>query len=86
MLRRRRIWPCFEGTGINIAERGCKTIGYWEKQQQHQTNSNIETRKINEKVRKRKLNDDFQFYFPSVLLQSEKRRAVYNQPTRAKKL
>lgn len=31
IIRKRKIWTCFEGTGIKIGQRGCKTFGYWEK-------------------------------------------------------
>lgn len=30
ILRERKIWPCFEDTGVRIGIRGCNLIGFWE--------------------------------------------------------
>lgn len=32
VLREKKIWNCFEGTGLRIGLRGYQTKGYWEKQ------------------------------------------------------
>lgn len=71
IIRKRKIWTCFEGTGINIGQRGCKTFGYWEKY------------KVKEPViSKGYLHVDINFKFPPILQTNKKRKL--QSPTRAK--
>lgn len=57
MLRRRRVWECFRGTGVKVGLRGFKTKGYWEKLgktgNKRKWNEEVEFEKILEHVDKR---------------------------------